>query len=316
MDPVNPTTENPEVISPVSPEPPVTSQPPTPGQKSNSITIISLGVFILLCLGAVAFFYNQNQQLKKMLANYQNQVATSPTPTATPDPTANWKTYSYSKFNYSFRIPANYVISESDSIPSSPKTLQEVILNETKLNGQGPNDITIDVQAESLNSTLKELVKGWSNQTAEKTINSSVWTIKNNPDLQLYMYLTQNGSKTYTVEGKNGPFIDQILSTFQFVTPTPSASPTISSDLLDAIKSYLAKDNYTVPIDMNQIVIGDSTISGNYAEVAYNFPNAGGAVLWLYKSNNTWSVVAGGQEPPSCSTLAQYSFPKEFACNP
>jgi hypothetical protein len=58
---------------------------PQPKKDNQWITIVSVGFFILLSLGAVIFLYNQNQQLKAKLANYQ----ATPTPVATQTPIAN-----------------------------------------------------------------------------------------------------------------------------------------------------------------------------------------------------------------------------------
>jgi hypothetical protein len=60
---------------------------PTPQAKKDNqwITIVAVGLFILLSLGAVIFLYNQNQSLKAKLAKYQ----ATPTPTATPISTPN-----------------------------------------------------------------------------------------------------------------------------------------------------------------------------------------------------------------------------------
>ena len=60
--------------------------PPPPAKKDNQwITIVAVGLFIILSLGAVIFLYNQNQALKAKLAKYQ----ATPTPTATPISTPN-----------------------------------------------------------------------------------------------------------------------------------------------------------------------------------------------------------------------------------
>ena len=75
--------------------------------SSSSVTVISVALFILLSLGVIAFLYYQNQQLKSMLAKYQStnqQINQSPTPTATADPTVNWKTYTFSS-TISLKIP-------------------------------------------------------------------------------------------------------------------------------------------------------------------------------------------------------------------
>lgn len=61
--------------------------PNNTNQKNSSITLISIAAFILFCLGTVIFLYNQNKELKKIVAEYQK-----PTPapivvaTPTPDP--------------------------------------------------------------------------------------------------------------------------------------------------------------------------------------------------------------------------------------
>lgn len=79
MDPINPIAGNPEALNsnPVIPERP---------KDSHGITIAAMAIFVLLALGAVAFLYYQNQQLKTLLASYQSQVnqTTSPSPSAMP----------------------------------------------------------------------------------------------------------------------------------------------------------------------------------------------------------------------------------------
>jgi len=52
-------------------------------KSGDSITIISVAVFILLATGIIIFLYNQNQALKEKLSTYQNAQIT-PTPQVTP----------------------------------------------------------------------------------------------------------------------------------------------------------------------------------------------------------------------------------------
>jgi hypothetical protein len=54
---------------------------PQAPSKNDWVTTASIAVFILLAIGIVSFLYYQNQELKKLVANYQNA---SPTPTSTP----------------------------------------------------------------------------------------------------------------------------------------------------------------------------------------------------------------------------------------
>jgi hypothetical protein len=99
MDPQTPNLSNP------TPETP-TAIPESPKKDSHGITIAAMATFVLLALGAIAFLYYQNQQLKNLLAGYQTQP--SPTPTATVDSTINWKTYTDPKNKFSFMYPENY----------------------------------------------------------------------------------------------------------------------------------------------------------------------------------------------------------------
>ncbi|MDP3093891.1 MAG: hypothetical protein Q8N16_03965 [bacterium] len=96
----------------------------------NLIIIISFLAFVLLI--STGFLYCQNQQLKSMLTNYQ-RAQVSPTPTATADPTANWKTYTNTQYEYTIKYPANYLVGFCDElagefIESSGSELQVDIL--------------------------------------------------------------------------------------------------------------------------------------------------------------------------------------------
>ena len=74
-----------ESVTPVSDKPEAVNKTPMDKKHSDTsrLTIFSVALFIILCLGVVIFLYYQNQQLKRMLINYQT---TSPTPVATSTP--------------------------------------------------------------------------------------------------------------------------------------------------------------------------------------------------------------------------------------
>lgn len=70
MDPVNP------IIGSTEPKEFPNQEQTMPNKNSsNSLTVISMAVFVLMSLAVVGFLYYQNQQLKEIIANY-------PTPTA------------------------------------------------------------------------------------------------------------------------------------------------------------------------------------------------------------------------------------------
>lgn len=68
-------------MDPQAPVNPPTFPKPFKPKDNHWITIAAMAVFVLLSLSAVIFLYYQNQQLKTMLAAYQNQT---PAPTAIP----------------------------------------------------------------------------------------------------------------------------------------------------------------------------------------------------------------------------------------
>src|SRR3989344_983895 len=85
MDPINPIAGNPDAISPIS-DAPITQPSSNPVKKeSNTLTVVSVAIFVILALGAVVFLYYQNQQLKSMVAGYQ----TKPSPTSSSSPVPN-----------------------------------------------------------------------------------------------------------------------------------------------------------------------------------------------------------------------------------
>lgn len=75
---------DPETPSVLSPQEINEKMSPPAKKDGHAVTIISMAVFVLLSLGAVAFLYYQNQQLKQMIASYA-----TPPPSATPSPSAS-----------------------------------------------------------------------------------------------------------------------------------------------------------------------------------------------------------------------------------
>lgn len=101
------------------------------------------------------------------------------------------------------------------------------------------------------------------------------------------------------------------------LTPTKSATisakvTTTPSDLITLIKSTAATEAKTT---VSKVVIGETKIIGNYAQVAFNITTGGGSIYWTAKVNGVWKVVTSGQEPPICSVLSVYNFPSDFECN-
>lgn len=102
--------DNPSIISPENAmeQPSAPIGPDMEKKDSHILTILSIGVFVILSLGAVMFLYNQNQALKKMISSL-----TTPPPSATtiPSPSPNallsGKLYENKLYKFSFSYPEN-----------------------------------------------------------------------------------------------------------------------------------------------------------------------------------------------------------------
>jgi hypothetical protein len=253
MDPVKSITGNPEALNPVTPteeHPTIAQEPSTPNKKSNLIPAISVGVFVLFCLAVVGFLYNQNQQLKKMLASYQTQP--SSTPVATTNPTANWNVYTNTKFNYSIKYPDTYTISTNsaeavtvfltpknyDSLTVSQKYSAPIIyITETSL-VSSPSAWVSSIKAPGYSNVRSQTpVSVGGKQGIQYTYNNTqagenqdqvetAVQLDNKSILLINLNSTANKSDLDTY--------NQILSTFQFITPTapPAAVPVSSNSAL------------------------------------------------------------------------------------
>lgn len=107
------------------------STPPSPpvkmsvmgssGIKSSLLVIMS--ICLLIATGLAGLFYFQIQKLSKKLAQYQAQP--SSTSLVSPEPsaevgTANWKTYTNKKYNFSIKYPNFYQENTTLQSPNNP----------------------------------------------------------------------------------------------------------------------------------------------------------------------------------------------------
>lgn len=222
MDPINPIAGNPEALN--------QSPKPVDAKSSSNITVISMAIFILMSLGVVVFLYYQNQQLKGMLASYQTPT-TSPTPVATTDPTANWKTYT-NVVGFSFKYPDTLNI---DSVPSISNNAKEnnnpkatwISISQADPNGPLEHDLLIVSE-----STIKPVFSSDSlgtinidNKRAAKYSQSGNGLVQDvyviNLNQNLFMSISVSSDQNYK------DLANQILSTFKFTSASPSAVPSM-----------------------------------------------------------------------------------------
>lgn len=112
----------------------------------NNLTVISVSVFILLAITIVAFFYYQNQNLKKMLAE---RIEPTPTPLAVHDPLANWKVYKNSTDNYQLRVPQEW-----GQLTPSEDSMYKMVFQ----SADGLYKLTVDAEQNKNKATGKKYV--------------------------------------------------------------------------------------------------------------------------------------------------------------
>lgn len=231
MDPINPIAENSESLGNQNPE----QQKMPSANRSSSITIVSMAIFVLMSLAVVGFLYYQNQQLKSMLAGYQTP-APSPTLAATVDPTANWKIYINSIQNFTFKYDPSWILDKSgdnEKLNAQIKLTRDKATIQIYANMDGIGGLGRDYQGTKMvidGITLYEYkVANISNKTQTvgltDTLNKSLGFFQQNGKTYS-ITLTYPDSLDQTDEGSNlQREFNQILSTFKFIIPLPSIIP-------------------------------------------------------------------------------------------
>jgi hypothetical protein len=228
MEPINPVAENTEAVK----------QNPKSSNHQNNITVISMAIFVLMCLSIVGYLYYQNQQLKSMLAKYQTQPTPSPTPAATEDPIANWKTYTNEKYGYEIKYPMGWVEIASETDPSNFSLDPGGTTSNT-------GSMHIDVGAKT--SGITEPIENWIKKTNRKIDTSYNLTIGGEKVVKtiegggVYYYIFIHNKVIYQISVSTTDFpselsktIDQIVSTFKFLGQTPVATCKPRPSCLDA----------------------------------------------------------------------------------
>jgi len=95
-----------EVASNTEPQTPAVPIVPEKNRVNNPLVVV-LSVLVFILLLAVGFLGYQNIQLRKQIATIPI-VSISPTPSTTPDVTANWERHNFPKMGFSIALPAKW----------------------------------------------------------------------------------------------------------------------------------------------------------------------------------------------------------------
>lgn len=244
MDPINPIAGNPEALN-QTPTQPQVNQP----KDTHGITIAAMALFILLALGAVVFLYYQNQQLKNLVASYQ--TVSSPAPTATNNPVANWSTYTDPNGQFTFKYPSTYTLT-TDIVPYLNRNITWRFNNTSLTSCKGDCPVISSKETTTLGGMPATKISGY------------IGAIGGNIPQNYIAYEAKVGTKYFVFEIQALPFVitaqetqgydaskiypisptdltnfDGIISTFQFLksSPTPIANP-VSSPSAAPIMPY------------------------------------------------------------------------------
>jgi hypothetical protein len=131
MEEVSPPTTQVQQAPPT--EKPPEAKPIMPPKPKTPLLVILI-VLILALIGATGYLAYQNYQLKQQVS----QLQTTPSPTPSPDPTANWKTYKDEAVGFSLMYPStwNYSIEQETTMSKDPYSGNTSFSGQVQFNGK------------------------------------------------------------------------------------------------------------------------------------------------------------------------------------
>ncbi len=136
-----PTT--PQPTGPMQPPPPTDSTTPAqlPPRSPKKVVMIILAIVIVIALGVAAYFLLFSKPASVTTTTNPPLVKTAPTPT--PDPTANWLTYTNPELGISLKYPETWT---TKPYPIASKTLHGVVaVNDPALSSNTPLPATVSL---------------------------------------------------------------------------------------------------------------------------------------------------------------------------
>ncbi len=116
---------------PVQPVPVApTSSTPVTSHSNKSALYVVLVVVLLAVVGAGSYFLGQQSGTQTAQPAASIPTPTTPPTVPTPDETANWKTYSSSKYGFSFKYPSNYTVEENKGNGVTPDEVTGYLLKD------------------------------------------------------------------------------------------------------------------------------------------------------------------------------------------
>jgi len=227
-------------VSPVIQAPPVLN---TEKHKSKlPILIIGIIIFLLLVGSAAGFYIFKQQNLKTAVKPTPAPIVQKQTPTQAPDPTANWKTYTNSKYHFTMDYPTDWKV-DFDKVNIANSNWYIVNINADNHNGQaGILRLTIVVTDDKLGTLSKYSardyienasfagIKGFRHSEPDNKSNAAIESFEFGKDGYDYLLTMEweNRRLSYIQNRygkKPGEIFDHMLSSLKFtgLAPTPSS---------------------------------------------------------------------------------------------
>lgn len=221
-------------------------QLPTPPEKTNSFLVTLLSVLLLISVFIAGFFAYQTQSLVKELNTLKvvstPNVAVSPSP----DPTANWKTYTNTELAVEFKYPSDWSLTDTNQ--------NGRVIFGPALDGLKVYTVTVEVNGKANGQEISSYVTNLVNLANSGPMGGIRYDSKENVSISgqngivlhnVFAY-DQNEERIYVIVNdrayrisypsgdenenilnpkENYDVVQQILSTFKFIQPTASTSP-------------------------------------------------------------------------------------------
>ena len=314
MNPNNSTQPTTEVVPPVSQQ----TQAPLAGPKTNLATPI---VFLILgvVIGASGLWAYQKYSpfLNKQPVN---QTASTSMPTPTSDPTANWKTYTNTKYYFSFKYPSEWIdVTDQRSKELDRecrlKTDRNEFINGTLLDKVDPSFIERPWSKQYSIAGGKAVLITYTDDLGPGSKGGSIDLVTFNQVLSTFKFTDSTSDvtnwKTYT--DPNFGFTFKYPSDYLKYLKTDSSGVTLGTSQSADGKSITLPTSTDVsffvstetPVDIppgtptTNVVIGGQT--------AQEITNSSGLVAWFSK-NNIKFVVGLSYKDPSVSKQSKILF--------
>jgi hypothetical protein len=246
-------SQHPDPAADQTAQPATTSEPTSPVQaptpenisdipknkSSKKLFKILVALILLILLAVVAVLAYQNYQLKNQIQTPTTtpQPTQSP-PSPTPDPTADWETYTNDKYGFVFKYPNRWseIKPTNEAYPEGyivigGDTKEELLhINVIPFSGDTSDLLAKYQKNNSLFSSINWGELG--NMKSQKEINNMdvIWFEKNGTaesseveaGLKTNNILFTNGQLGFLINTQvtNNDELDQILSTFKFISDT------------------------------------------------------------------------------------------------